>query len=124
MPSLILYAVIFLAVAGVIGGGVYKVKKWGGDEVRAEWEADKAAARKREQELSAFAAKALADERKKRRVVVQTITKEVDREVAKPVYRDVCLPPAGLCLANAAINGSVPAGCLSDGTVPAPKPPG
>lgn len=36
MPSLILYAVMFLAVAGVIGGAYHTVKKAGADEVRAE----------------------------------------------------------------------------------------
>ena len=36
MPSLIIYAVMFLAVAGVIGAGYHQVKKSGADEVRAE----------------------------------------------------------------------------------------
>lgn len=36
MGSLVLYAVLALAVMGMIGTGVYKVKQWGGDEVRAE----------------------------------------------------------------------------------------
>jgi hypothetical protein len=35
--NLILYAVLALVIMGMIGTGVYKVKKWGGDEVRAEW---------------------------------------------------------------------------------------
>ena len=34
--NLILYAVLALAVMGMIGTGVYKVKQWGGNEVRAE----------------------------------------------------------------------------------------
>ena len=121
--NLIVYAVLAIAVMGMIGTGVYKVKQWGADEVRAEWNAANEKARKEEAERSAKAAQDLADERKKRRVVIQTITKEVDREVEKIAYRDVCLPDRGLCLANAAINGTVPAGCLSDGAVPAVKPP-
>lgn len=122
--GLLAYGLIALAVMGAIGTGVYQVKQWGGNEVRAEWEADKTAQRKREAELSAFAAKALADERAKRKVITREVIRNVDREVEKPVYRDVCLPPTGVCLANAAINGTVPPGCLSDGTVPAVKPPG
>lgn len=34
-----------------------------------------------------------------------TITRKVDRVVKEPVYRNVCLPPAGLQLANDAIAG-------------------
>ena len=37
MPSLILYAVIFLAVAGVIGGAYHTVKKSGYTEAEAEY---------------------------------------------------------------------------------------
>lgn len=94
----------------------------GSAAVRQEWQAANDAARAREAAASAKAAADLAAERKKRRVVVQTITKEVDREVLKPVYRDVCLPDRGLCLANAAILGTVDAGCFADGAVPATKP--
>ena len=119
--TLIVYAVIALAVLGTLTGIAWKIRESGKDAVRLEWEADKAETRRREAELSAFAAKALAEERKKRRVVVQTITKEVDREVLKPVYRDVCLPDRGLCLANAAILGTVEPGCFSDGKLPPAK---
>jgi hypothetical protein len=35
--NLIVYAVLALAVMGMIGTGVYKVKQWGAEEVRAEW---------------------------------------------------------------------------------------
>lgn len=35
--NLVLYAVLALAVMGMIGTGVYQVKEWGADEVRAEW---------------------------------------------------------------------------------------
>ena len=42
--QIIIYAILALAIMGAIGTGVYKVKKWGGDEVRAEWsEANKKA---------------------------------------------------------------------------------
>lgn len=122
--QLIAYGLIALAVLGMVGTGVYKVKKWGGDEVRAEWNAANETARKREAELSAKAAADLEAERRKRKVVIQERTIHVDREVEKPVYRNVCLPATGVCLANAAINGKVAPECLSDGAVSAPKPAG
>ena len=122
--NLLLYGVVALAILGTLGGIGYKIRESGKDSVRLEWEADKAAARQREAELSAFAAKALAAERAKRRTIIQERTVHVDREVDKPIYRDRCLPDTGLCLANAAITGTVAAGCLSDGTVPPAKPPG
>lgn len=121
--GLIAYGLIALALIGALGGIGYKVRESGKDAIRVEWATANEATRKREAEASAKAAADLAAERKKRRVIVQTITKEVDREVEKIAYRDVCLPDRGLCLANAAISGTVPAGCLSDGTVPSVKPP-
>ena len=120
--NLLLYGFLALSILGMIGGGVYKVKQWGGNEVRAEWATANEEARKREAEASAKAAADLAAERAKRKVVIQERTVHVDREVEKPVYRDVCLPATGLCLANAAISGKVSAGCFSDGAVPAVKP--
>lgn len=39
------------------------------------------------------------------RVIYRTITRNVDREVEKPVYRNVCLETDGLALANAALMG-------------------
>ena len=122
--NLLLYGVIALAILGTIGGIGYKVRESGKDAVRVEWAAANEQARKREAELSAFAAKALADERAKRKVVIQKRTVYADREVEKLVYRSVCLPDTGVCLVNAAVNGTVAPGCLSDGTVPAPKPAG
>ena len=122
--SIIVYVVLALAVMGGIGVGVHKVKKWGGDEVRAEWNQANEKARAAEAEKSAAAAKALAEALAKRKVITREVIRHVDREIEKPVYRDVCLPPTGVCLANAAINGTVPAGCFSDGAVPSPKPPG
>lgn len=118
-----MYLIAAVVAIGMLGGIGYKVRESGKDAIRVEWEADKAAARKREAELSALAAKALADERAKRRTVIQERTVHVDREVEKLVYRSVCLPDTGVCLANAAINGKVPPECFSDGIVSPAKPP-
>ena len=122
--NLILYAVLALAVMGMVGTGVYKVKQWGGDEVRAEWNDANEKARAEEAARSAAAAQALLAERAKRKVVIQERTVHVDREVEKLVYRNQCLPDTGLCLLRAAITGKVEPGCLSDGTLPPAKPPG
>jgi hypothetical protein len=123
MPTLIVYGIIALGILGILGGIGYKVRESGKDAIRIEWKEAEAAARKREADLSAFAAKALADERKKRKVVIQERTTYVDREVEKPVYRNVCLGDDGLRCINAAIIGKDAAGCKPDGTVPTAKPP-
>ena len=120
--TLIVYAVIALAVLGTLTGIAWKIRESGKDAIRLEWEADKAETRRREAELSAFAAKALADERKKRRIITTERTVYVDRNIEKLVTVDSCIKPAGVSCINAAINGQDAAGCKPDGTVPAPKP--
>lgn len=122
--NFLLYGVIALAILGTVAGIGYKVRQGGYDSCKVEWTEADAAARKREAELSAFAAKALADERAKKKVVIQTRTAYVDREVEKPVYRNVCLPDSGLSCLNAAIAGKDATGCKPDGTMPATKPAG
>jgi len=122
--NLILYAVLALAVMGMIGTGVYKVKKWGGDEVRQEWQVAEVAARKKEAEASAKAAADLAEERAKAKVVIQKRTVYVDKIVDRPVYRNQCFDADGLRCLNAAINGTDATGCKPDGAMPAAKPSG
>ncbi len=119
MPSLLLYGVLALSILAAIGTGVYKVKQWGADEVRAEWSEANRIAREQEQARSAAAAKELEDERAKRRVVTRTVTKVVDRIVDRPVYRNVCLDDAGLRCLDSAINGKIDPGCKPDDPVPA-----
>lgn len=116
--NIIVYVVLALAVMGMIGTGVYKVKQWGGDEVRAEWNAANAKARADEAERSAKAAKELEDERQKRKVVTRTVTKVVDKIVDRPVYRNVCLDDSGLRCLDSAIDGKIDAGCKPDGGMP------
>ena len=126
--SLIAYGLIALALVGSLGGIAYGLDnrgyQRGKGEVKQEWDAANEKARALEAAASAKAAADLEAERKKRRIVVKERTVHVDREVEKLVYRSVCLPDSGLCLLRAAINGTVDPGCLSDGTVPATKPPG
>ena len=118
LVQLAIYAGIFLAVAGVIGGAIYKVKKWGADEVRMEWADAVEDQRQREIMASVTAAKALADERKKRKVVIEERTQYVDKIVEMPVYAAHCLDAVGLRCIESAINRKGAAGCKPDRTVP------
>ena len=122
--QLIAYGLIALALLGAIGTGVYKVKKWGGDEVRAEWAAANEAARKREAEASAKAAADLEAERKKRRVVVKERTVYVDREIEKLVTSASCLSIDGVRTLNSAIDGKSAPRAVPDRPMPATRPPG
>ncbi len=120
--QLIAYGLIALAILGAIGTGVYKVKQWGAGEVRKEW-ADAVATQRESDRLKSFAAATgLQKDRAEARTAIETRTRYVNKEVEKIVYRSICLPDIGLCLANAAIGGKVAAGCQPDGTVPAVKP--
>ena len=122
--TILAYAFAAIALLGMIGGGVYKVKQWGGNEVRAEWSAANEKARAEEAARSAAAAKELLAERAKRKVVIQERTVHVDREVEKLVYRSICIPDTGMCLLRAAISGQIEPGCLAIGDLPPSKPPG
>lgn len=126
--GLLAYLIAGIALVGALGGLYWRVDHGGYErgkgEVQVAWDAANEDARDRERTASLNAAKGLADERAKRRTITQEVTTYVDREVEKLVYRSICLPDTGLCLANAAISGAVPAGCFSDGAVPLIKPPG
>ena len=124
MPlGLIGYGLMAIAALGLLGGITYKVRQGGYDAAKAECLEAAAAQAKREQELSAFAAKALADERAKKKVVIQTRTLYVDKLVDRPVYRNVCLDADGLRCIESAINGKDAAGCKPDKPMPPSKPP-
>lgn len=118
----ILIGFLALAIMAAVGTGVYKVKKWGADEVRTEWAAANEKARAEEAARSAAAAKELEDERAKRKIVYRTITQQVDRIVDRPVYRNTCLDAAGLSCLQSAINGESAAGCKPDSPMPKPAP--
>ena len=109
--TILAYAFAAIALLGMIGGGLYKVRESGKDVIRLEWAAANEKARAEEAARSAKAAADLLAERAKRKVVIQERTVHVDREVEKPVYRERCLPDTGLCLVNAAVLGTVAPGC-------------
>ena len=58
--------------------------------------------------------KALQDKKEKTRVIYQTITREVDKIVDRPVYTNICIDDDGLRLINDALAGRAPV----DGAVP------
>ena len=120
--NLLLYAGAAIIILGMLGGIGYKVRKSGYDACKVEWAEAAEEQRKREQELSTLAAKALADERAKRKVVIQTRTQYVEKIVDRPVYSNVCVDADGLRCIAAAINGQDDAGCKLGGTLPATKP--
>ena len=122
--SILAYGLLALAIMGAIGTGVYKVKEWGADEVRAEWVAANLKAKSDAEARIAKAADDLQAERKKRRVVIQERTVYVDRNIEKLVTVDSCIKPAGVSCINAAINGQDASGCKPDGALPVAKPAG
>ena len=120
--NLLLYGFVALAILGTVAGIGYKVMESGYDACKVDWAASDAAARKREEEASQKAASELAAERQKKKVVIQTRTAYVDREVEKPIYRNVCLPDTGVLCLNASIRGEDATGCKPDSPVPPAKP--
>ncbi len=104
MPSLLLYGILALSIMAAIGTGVYKVKQWGADEVRAEWNEANRVAREKEQARAAKAADTKEKGDAKATVVYRTIRQNVDRVVVE--YRDrACLESEGLAAARQAISG-------------------
>jgi len=73
-----------------------------------------------EQQPAIVAAKQLEVANANERVIYQTITKQVDRVVDRPIYRDRCIDDDGLRLARAAIAGEVAAAAEPAGAVPGP----
>ena len=122
MANLIVYAVLALAVMGMIGTGVYKVKKWGADEVRQEVAARDATALEAQRMKSFAAATSLAGDRGKAKVIIQERTVYVDREITKLVDSGTCFKPAGVVCLNSAIGGKK-CGPELDAGLPAARPP-
>lgn len=111
--GLLAYGIIALAVMGMVGTGVYKVKQWGGNEVRAEWQEanDKAkeAAEAERARLDALreqqdkqATKRLADEKKRTAAVWTSLEAHIK---AAGLRSDCRITPELLGDANAAIAG-------------------
>ncbi len=112
-----------IAVALVAGAGLKVYRSGyeaGKNEVYAEIRETEIAMEAKEDAASG----ALEQDREKARTVYRTITKEVDRVVEKPVYRDACFDPDGVRLANAALAGALLPAREPDRRVPPAGPSG
>ena len=100
------------------------VKQSGYDQCQLETRKATAKALAEDQARAAAASKNLTVDRAKTKVKIQTRTITVEKILEKPIYRNVCLDPAGLSCVNAAIAGKGDIGCRVDGPVPGAKPAG
>jgi hypothetical protein len=116
--SLIIYAVLALAILGTLAGISYKIRESGKDAIRVEWAAANAAAREEEAKQAAAAATKTEVARVEIRYRTKTITKEVDKIVDRPIYSSVCLDTDGLRLARCAILGKSADSCKLDKPLP------
>ena len=105
--SIILYALLAIALLGIIGGGLWKARQAGYQAAKLECEEAARAQREAEAKQAAAAATGLEVKREKAKVVYRTITQNVDKIVERPVYRNVCLDADGLRELNAAVRGEV-----------------
>ena len=111
------YGLLALGILGILGGIVYKIREGGYDKAKAECLEAAIAQRQAEQEASAKAAKALAAERLKRKVIVQERVVYVDKIVDRPVYATSCLDADGLQCLGSAIRGEGASGCKPSGAL-------
>ena len=111
-----LLIVIAALLAGFAAGNKYQHGVQAQRELAARQSADKIHARQLDR--SDEAAGGFEADKTKIRTQFLTITKEVERVVEKPMYRDVCFDDDGLRLIRTAIDPTIPAG------QPAPAVPG
>lgn len=114
--TLIIYAVLALAILGTLAGIAWKIRQSGYQE--AKLECTQAAAKQRELEAqrAAKAATDLEAANAKRKVVYRTITKTVDRIVGE-MGAAPCLTPDGVRAVNDTIRGEVSAPAVTPRTV-------
>ena len=89
MSTIIIYAVIALSFIGALGGIYAKGYYSGKATVTAEWQEANEKARAEEAAKGAKAATTLEVKRAATKIVYRTVTKEVDKIVERPVYRDI-----------------------------------
>ena len=116
--GLIVYAVLALAILGTLAGIGYKIRESGKESVRLEWAEANRIARAAEEKKAQAAATKTEAVRVEIRYRTKTITKEVDKLVDRPVYRNVCLDTDGLRLARCAIRGQSADTCKPDKPLP------
>ena len=123
MIRLLLYGFLALSILGMIGTGVYKVKQWGANEVRAEWAQAVKEQQERETAQIAGAATKREEDRAKAKVIYKTIKERVVEYIDRPVYSTVCIDSDGMRDVNAALLGKSASSTEFDGGVPTPAAP-
>ena len=120
---LLIYGIVALSILGMIGTGVYKVKQWGANEVRAEWAQAVKEQNEKETAAIAVASTKREEDRAKSKIVYQTIKERVVEYIDRPVYSTVCIDSDGMRDVNAALLGKSASSTEFDGGVPTPAAP-
>lgn len=110
-------AALALLTAGAVAG--WQVQGWRHGRIEAARLEHEAEVRRLNERGAHAASAGYEADRELVRVEFQTITREVDRVVEKPVYRNVCLDADGLQLLERATRGSAATGEPGD-AVPGP----
>lgn len=111
--GILAYGILAMALMGMIGTGVYKVKEWGADEVRQEWqqatlkakseaEAERARQDAVRQQQDQQVTKRLADARKRSQTLMASLEGHIKAARLSP---DCRITPELLLDANAALAG-------------------
>ena len=116
--SIVIYAILALAILASLTGIAYKIRESGKDAIRVEWAEANRLQRAAEAKQAEGASTKLETGNAKAKVVYRTITKEVDKIVTRDVYRNVCLDDDGLRVARDAIRGEIAPAAKPDKPVP------
>lgn len=111
------YAATALVAAVLAAAGTWQVQDWRYEAREADRLREEAKDQLRRSELGDQAATRHEADKKRIETKYRTVTKEVIREVEKPVYRNVCIGPDGLRILSNLIDGqgaSEPAGTVSE----------
>lgn len=103
--SLLAYGLLVLSILGALSGISYKIYGAGYDKAKLEFEEAARLTKLETEKQFAQAARELEDSRAKRRVVYRTLTRDVDKIVDRPVYRNYCFDSDGVRVVNAALAG-------------------
>lgn len=121
---LVVYAIAALAVVSLITWGVMayneSLREQGRAEIQAKW--DKAVVEQQKKEAAQIdsATKSQEAQREKARTVYRTITRNVDRVVARDVYVHRCFDDDGMQYVNAALAGPNATPGKPDSRLPGP----
>lgn len=103
--SIIIYAVLALAILAMLSGIAYKIRESGKDAIRLEWADANRLQREAEAKKASEASTSLEKDRAKAKIIYRTIREQVDKIVDREVYRNVCFDADGVLRANAALVG-------------------